>query len=193
MLHAPTLRWLGAIGFLIALDCLAGSPQAQPGGTAKPPSPPRAAASKTGANVDVADATPEDALKTFMLALMSHDETALRAVTLPGPDFEWLLTGQPAPPEVIKDAQKQFAKMQFKRLKQGEKISLPKGKEYVVKATEVGDDRVVLLPEGSPVPSRLHKVTGHWKVAADPFIAARKAVDAARKKADAKKAASKSK
>ena len=90
---------------------------------------------------------------------------------------------------MIKDATAQFAKLPIKRLKEGEKVALPKGKQYVVAASEVGEDRAVLLPQGAPVPTRLQKVDGHWKVAADPFIAARKAADAATKKAEANKAA----
>ena len=151
----------------------------------------RRATAKAVGKIKVADATPEDALRTFMLALMTQEETALRAVTLPTADLAWLLRGQPAPPEVIKDATAQFAKLPIKRLKQGEKVALPRGKQYVVAADEVGEDRAVVLPQGAPVPTRLRKVDSHWKVAADPFIAARKAADAAMKKAEAAKAASK--
>jgi hypothetical protein len=121
-----------------------------------------------------------------MLAVLAQDEGAIRAITLPTPDLDWLLNSQPAPPEVIKDVQGQFDKRPIKRLKQGEKITLPRGNSYEVTAKEVGDDRAVLLPQGAPVPTRLERVAGHWKVNADPFIAARKTADAARKKAAAK-------
>lgn len=84
---------------------------------------------------------------------------------------------------MIKDATAQFDRQPMKRLKEGEKVALPKGKQYVVAAGEVGEDRAVLLPNGAPIPTRLQKLTGHWKVAADPFIAARRSADAARKKA----------
>jgi hypothetical protein len=43
----------------------------------------------------------------------------------------------------------------------------------------------------APVPTRLRKVDGHWNVSADPFIAGRKAADAARKNAAAKNVAHK--
>jgi hypothetical protein len=182
---------LVAIVLLIAPECLCLSAQTKPNETDKSKSSTEGVVAKKAAKVEVADATPEDALKTFMLALISHDEPALRTVSLPTPDFDWLLKGPPAPPEVIRDAKEQFAKLPIKRLKVGEKVTLPRGKEYVVTANEVSRDRAVLLPQGSPVPTRLHDVDGHWKVVTDPFIAARKAVDAARKKAADQKAAPK--
>ena len=124
-----------------------------------------------------------------MLALMAQDEAALREVTIPTPDLDWLLKGDPAPPEVIKDATAQFTRQPIKRLKDGETVALPRGRQYVVAANEVGEDKAVLLPQGAPVPTRLHKVKGQWKVVADPFIAGRKAADAARKKAQMKSSA----
>jgi hypothetical protein len=178
-------------GSLLSSFCPGSEPQAKP--VSQPPVKSRSGGTSVKASgpITVADATPEDALRTFMLALLAQDAEALRMVTLPNPDRDWLLKGQPAPPEVIKDATAQFAKLPIKRLKGGEKFALPKGKQYVVAAGEVGEDRAVLLPQGAPVPTRLRKVDNHWKVAADPFIAARKAADAANKKAEAGKAASK--
>jgi hypothetical protein len=189
MSHGLRLRWVLAIAFSFVTMCRAGAPQTTTGGAPRPQARAAAPASKTGVQIKVADATPEDALRTFMLAVMAQDGAALRAIALPNPEIEWLLKGQPAPPEVIDDAKTQFAKLPIKRLKQGERVALPRGKEYVVPANEVGDDRAVLLPRGSPIPTRLRKVDGRWKVSADPFIAARKAADAAKKKAEAKKAA----
>ena len=124
-----------------------------------------------------------------MLAVLAQDGAALRAVTLPSPDLGLLLNGQGAPADVIKAATEQFARLPMKRLKPGESIALTRNKPYIVSASEVGEDRAIVLPQGSPVPTRLQRVKGHWKVAADPFIAARKAADLARKKAEAKKAA----
>jgi hypothetical protein len=178
-------------GNLLSPLCLGSEPQAKAGSPPQAKSRSAATASKERSQIKVADATPEDALRTFMLAVMAQDEAALRVVTLPSADLAWLLRGQPAPPEVINGATAQFAKQPIKRLKDGEKVTLPKGKQYVVTASEVGEDRAVLLPQGAPVPTRLRKVDNHWKVAADPFIAASKAADASMKKAQADKAASK--
>ncbi len=178
-------------GTLMSSFCMGGDPRATPGSPPQAASQTGAVGSKEGSQIKVADATPEDALRTFMLAVLAQDGEALRVVTLPNPDRDWLLKGQPAPPQVIKDATAQFARLPIRRFKEGETVALPKGKQYVVAATEVGEDRAVLLPQGAPVPTRLRKVDGHWKVAADPFIAARKAALAATKKAQANKAASK--
>jgi hypothetical protein len=121
--------------------------------------------------------------------MIAHDAAAIRTVTLPNPDLDWLLMGQVAPPEAIKEASAFFAKLPIQRLKAGDKYTLPNRKEYAVAAGEVGEDRAVLLPEGAPIPNRCQKVDGRWKVDAGPIIAGRKAADAARKKAEAKKAA----
>ena len=51
-----------------------------------------------GPKITVARRTPEDALRTFMLALISQDEASLRKVTVPNPDLGWLLKGDPLPP-----------------------------------------------------------------------------------------------
>ena len=176
--------------FLLPL-CTGREPQATPASPPQAESRSGAGTARAPGKFKVKDATPEDALRTFMLAVLSQDGAAVQAVTLPNPDRDWLLKGQPAPPEVIKDATAQFAKLPIKRLKSGEKVALPKGKQYVVAVSDVGEDRAVLLPQGAPVPTRLRKLDSHWKVAADPFIAARKAADAAMKKAEAAKAASK--
>ncbi len=157
------------------------------------PAPPSTASTPSKAStIKIVDGTPEDALRTFMLAVLAQDGAALRAVTLPSPDLGLLLNGQGAPAEVVKAATEQFARLPMKRLKPGETIALTKNKPYIVSASEVGDDRAILLPQGSPVPTRLQRVKGRWKVAADPFIAARKAADVAKKKAEARKAAAES-
>jgi hypothetical protein len=186
--------WMTSVllaGFYLCPQCLASDPQETPGSPPRAKSPSGTATAKAGGQIKVADATPEDALRTFMLAVLAQDGEAVRAVTLPNSDRDWLLKGQPAPPAVIKDATAQFGKLPIKRLKEGEKVALPKGKQYVVSAGEVGEDRAILLPQGAPVPTRLRKADGHWKVAADPFIAALKAADASMKKSEANKAASK--
>jgi len=144
-------------------------------------------ASKGVAPPALADATPEDALRTFMVALVAHDEATLRAITLPAPDFEWILKGEAPPPEAMNQIREEFAKQPIKRLKQGDRVTLPRGQVSVVGANEVGEDRALLLPAGAPMPTRLQKVSGHWKVSAEPIIAARKAAEAAQRKAESQK------
>jgi hypothetical protein len=186
--------WLGSVlltGTVLSPLFPRDEPQANSGSPPQVKSRSGAGASEAAGKIKVVDATPEDALRTFMLAVLAQDRAAVQAVTLPNPDRDWLLKGQPVPPEAIKDATAQFARLPIKRLRAGEKVALPKGRQYVVAVNEVAEDRVVLLPQGAPVPTRLWKVESHWKVAADPFIAAGKAADAAMKKAEADKAASK--
>ncbi|MFO0891448.1 MAG: hypothetical protein U0790_20180 [Isosphaeraceae bacterium] len=156
--------------------------EGQASGTPKP-----ASGAAGRAPVRIANATPEEALRTFMLAMMTHDEASLREVTLPAEGFEWLLAGQAAPAEAVAGMKAQLAKQPVRRLKPGDRFSLPRGRSAVVGKDEVGPDRAVLIPEGAPLPTRLEKVQGRWKVDARPFIAGRKAADAARRKAEARK------
>jgi hypothetical protein len=134
------------------------------------------------------DETPEDAFRTFMVAVLTHDEATLREIALPADGFEWLLSGQAAPASAAAAMKEQLARQPIRRLKAGERINLPRGRTMAVGAEEVGPDRAVLLPEGEPIPTRLQKVQGHWKVDARPIIAGRKAADAARRKAQSKQA-----
>ena len=83
-------------GSFLSSFCMGGEPQAKPARPPQAKSRSGAGASKAASKIKVADATPEDALRTFMLAVMAQDEAALRAVTLPNPDLDWLLKGQPA-------------------------------------------------------------------------------------------------
>jgi hypothetical protein len=166
-------------------------PKATPGSPAQTKSRPRSATATASAKIKVVDATPEDAFRTFMMAIMTHDEAALRVISLPNPnpDFAWLLKGPVAPPEVAKDASARFAKLSIKRLKAGDIFTPPTGKAQTVTAVEVGEDKAVLVLEGTPIPIRCKNVEGHWKVETALLIAGDKAADAARKTAAAKKAA----
>jgi hypothetical protein len=150
------------------------SPKGRPGAKAKAPA--------GGARPRWKDATPEDALRSFMVAAVEQDETALRAITLPDRDLVWLLRGRPAPAEAVEKMRTLAADMRIKRLRPGDPIKLPQGQTAVVGPDEVTEDRAVLLPEGSPLPVRLQRVDGRWKVDAGPVIAARKAAAAAQQK-----------
>jgi hypothetical protein len=68
------------------------------GGMTKAGTGAMAKAPAAGARPRFPDETPEDALRTFMVAAARHDEPVLRAVTLPNPELVRLLRGQPAPP-----------------------------------------------------------------------------------------------
>jgi hypothetical protein len=132
---------------------------------------------------EVAAATPEQALRTFLVAMMTKDETTLREVTVPTDDFDWLLKGQAVPAEHVEEFKAQMARQPIRTLKPGDEFTLPGNRKMTIQASEVTADRAILVPEGAPVPNRVRKVDGRWRVDATPIIAGRKAADAARKKA----------
>jgi hypothetical protein len=123
---------------------------------------------------ELADSTPEDALKTFLVALAAQDEATLHAVTLPDAEFEWLLKAPKAPPDVLARIKAGLEEKPMKRLNAGDLVRMPGGESRVIKPIDVREGRVVLWPAGLPLPSRLDNVGGRWKVFARPFIAARK-------------------
>jgi hypothetical protein len=124
--------------------------------------------------IELADATPEDALKTFLLALAAQDEATLRAVSLPAKNFELLLTGPRATAEQSERLKALLEEKPMRRLKAGDPVKMPDGEPRVIKPDDVREGRVVLWPNGAPLPTRLENVGGHWKVFAATFIAARK-------------------
>jgi hypothetical protein len=136
---------------------------------------------RSASRVELADATPEGALKTFLLALAAGDRETLRAVTLPDDELDWLLRGRPVSPELLARIRAQLEQRSMRRLKAGDPVRMPGGQARVIQPDDVREGRVVLWPDGAPLPSRLENVNGHWKVFARPFIAARKAAKAGAK------------
>ena len=132
---------------------------------------------------DVAAATPEQALRTFFIALLDQDEATLHAVTVPTDDFAWLLRGQPVPAAHVKALRAQMASQPIRALKPGDKITLPGNRKGTVPPEDVTTDRAVLLPKWSPVPTRVWRINGRWRVDANWIIAGRKAAESARKEA----------
>jgi hypothetical protein len=132
-------------------------------------------------------ATPEQAMRTFLIAMLTKDEPALRAVTLPTDDFQWMLSGEDAPADRVEEFKAQFTRMPIRLLKPGDEIALPGGRKFKVRPEEVTADRAVLLPEAMPIPFRIRKVDARWRVDATPIVAARKAAEAARKKSSRRK------
>jgi hypothetical protein len=123
---------------------------------------------------ELADSTPDDALKTFLIALARQDEAVLRAVALPHAEFDLLLKGPAASPEQVAVLRARLDEKPIKWLKVGDTVKMPNGESRVIKPADVREGRVVLWPEGAPLPSRLENVGGHWKVFAGTFIAARR-------------------
>jgi hypothetical protein len=141
-----------------------------------------AKAGEPGSKTEVAAATPEQALRSFVIAMMTKDETTLRAVTLHTEDFDWLLRGQALPEDQIEDFKAQITRQPIRALKAGDEITLPGNRKVKVLPEEVTADRAVLVPQGAPFPTRLRMIDGRWRVDATPMIAGRKAAEAARQK-----------
>jgi hypothetical protein len=60
-------------------------------------------------------------------------------------------------------------------LKVGDKFALPGKDEMVIGKEDVNDEQMVVVLEGSPIPTRLYKGKGYWRVDPSPLIAVRKA------------------
>lgn len=138
---------------------------------ADPPKP--AAAASKGAK------TPEEALRRFMLGVMTSNVDELKQVTVDTKpdDFRWLL-GSQVPPEVLPQLREDIEKFPIEKLKPGDKFQTPDGKPIVVAEDWIAEDRAVLRMKGDPLAQRIYLVKGAWRVDPTPIIAARKAIDA---------------
>jgi hypothetical protein len=117
---------------------------------------------------------PEEALKAFLVALAAHDERALREIALPHPRLESLLQGPSATTDQLAVLKARLDRMSIRRLKAGDPVKMPNGEARVIQPEDVRAGRVVLWADGEPLPTRLEKVRGSWKVFAGTFIGARK-------------------
>lgn len=121
------------------------------------------------------DRTADAAVRTFLMAMEAGDEETLRQVTLPNPEFDWLLRGELTRPREIRELKQQVLKARVDRLKQGDRVQIAPNDVHVILPSEVGRDRAALRIHGAPAYAPLHLVRGHWKVDPAPMIAARKA------------------
>jgi hypothetical protein len=132
------------------------------------------------AKLDAAGATPEQALRTFLIAMLLKDEATLRTVTLPTEDFDWLLRGQAVPADQGEKVKAEVSRQPIRALKPGDEITLPGNRTLTVQPEAVNADNALLLPEGASLPHPVVNVDGRWRVDASSIIAGRKAA-AARK------------
>ena len=152
----------------------------------RPPSVAKAAAARPPAKrkqlgkIDRDDRTADAALRTFLMAMEAGDEETLREVTLPNPDFDWLLRGEMATARELKELKQQVIKARVERLKQGDRVRITPKEVHVILPSEVGRDRAALKIQGAPAYAPMQLVKGHWKVDPAPFIAARKAAEGAK-------------
>ena len=121
--------------------------------------------------LDKGAATPEQAVRTFIVAMMTKDAPTLRAIILPTKDFDTLLEGQEVAAEELEKFKAQIAKLPVRLLKAGEEVSLAGGGKYKVQAKDISPDRAVALPEGASFPVLIQKDKGQWRIDASPIIA----------------------
>ncbi|HEV3417304.1 MAG TPA: hypothetical protein VG056_10835 [Pirellulales bacterium] len=125
---------------------------------------------------------PEDVLRRFLMASLSHDETGIRATTLPNPEVSLLWQGPRVSSSETSEAIKSVA---FRRLKVGDEVKISGGKKLLLDETYVNENRQQITGPDFPFPFILVKESDGWKVDAFPIIAARKAAAAEmRKNAD---------
>jgi hypothetical protein len=130
--------------------------------------------------------TPEAAYHSFHVALVAGDAEALRKLALPLTEEElaWLLNGEHLSRAGSARLHRAIgSKPELKRLRAGAVLTLPGGVPFTIRPEQVGDDRAVLLPDDSPIPTDLRRVAGLWRVDARPIVAGRKADDDARRRA----------
>ncbi len=130
-----------------------------------------------GAHVPVADATPEEALKTFVLAVAACDEATLRAVAQPDAELARLLRRPPASPEVLARMKARLDQIVMKRLKPGDTATMADGRSRTLRPDDPRAGSLVIWPEGASYATELRNVGGHWKVIARPYIAARQSAE----------------
>jgi hypothetical protein len=137
------------------------------------PAPKSQPPAQSGTPVDAA--TPERAIRTFILAMATKDAAMLRAVTLPADDLEVLLQGRTIPAEEVAAFKAQIAEIPVHVLKAGEEITLPDNRKFKAGPDHVTPDRAMVMPAGASFPAHLRKIEGRWRVDASPIIASLKA------------------
>jgi hypothetical protein len=133
---------------------------------------------------DSASASPEGAIRAFLLAMISKDAKALRAVALPVDGLDVLTHGQPLTKEQLEGVKAQIAAIPVRVFKAGDVIAYGNGGNMKVKPEDAAPDRVMVMPEGTSFPVLCRKVDGRWKIEAAPIIASFKPARPATKSVD---------
>ena len=100
--------------------------------------------------VEAKDTEPsaEDVARRFLAALLTRDEVHHQALLDPFPRRRNSVAGLALNDQMRAAAKERMAIMKFRRLKAGDKVTAPDGKEYTVEAIQVNEGRLLLLPEG---------------------------------------------
>lgn len=129
---------------------------------------------------DGGDASPEDVLRQFLVALAGGNRRQVAALMLPHPNAAVLFQGESAPPQVVAQIEKQLAGEEIRQLKSGEVVSLPSGGTMSVGADHVNADQVLLQIPNHPLPYSVVRRKNGWRVDATPIIQARRTAQAMR-------------
>lgn len=121
--------------------------------------------------------SPEDVARRFFAALLTRDEAEIKRYSIPSPGSEILWKGAPLNDAMRAAVKERMASLKFRRLKAGDTVTSPAGKQYTVDPTQVNEGRVLLLPEGFKLPFTLVDSDLGWRVKVDGLIAARKAAE----------------
>ena len=97
--------------------------------------------------------TSEQAIRTFIIAMVTKDAANVRAVTLPVDDLDSLLQRLSIPPEAVAGFKAQIAELPVRVLKAGEEVTLADGRKYKASSEDIGPDRAVVLPQGASFPA----------------------------------------
>ncbi|MCE9547604.1 MAG: hypothetical protein K8T25_19215 [Planctomycetia bacterium] len=168
------VAWLGVGQSLRAEDAPAATP---PPATAPPAVAPAAAAPAAAPAAGAAERSIDDVMQAFFIALLSNDEAGVKAEIMPHAKAEILWKGMPVPKQLLEQMKKQFKGLTCREVKLGDTIRLPGGNEVKANDSMINADSKLVYPsvagEEMPIPLRMQKSEGKWKVDATPLIEAR--------------------
>lgn len=124
--------------------------------------------------------TPENVARMFWVAMLQHDETALRRLTIPADGLEILW--EPDPILAARGVRERptslwfllaQAFMPYRRAAVGETFLFGK-LPVTFTHRHINDGSIVLIAPAQPMPTFVVRVNGRWRVDAGPLLAARR-------------------
>jgi len=119
-----------------------------------------------------------------MISMLRNDAEGVKATILPAEGADFLWQGEPPPKQMQTEIEKTFQGLKLVRIQEGEKVSLPSGKDLTVEKGMIDEKKILVWAEINnermPTPFWMVKTADGWRVDAGPLIAARKAAARAR-------------
>ena len=125
-------------------------------------------------------ASPEQALRSFLIAMATSDREALANTSLPHEELDLLLQGETLTEEQIKSMRTHFAQTPIESLTVGDTFMLPGNRPITMDETFVNATRKQLVLADMPTPFTVVLTDDQWRVDPGGLIAARKAAQRAR-------------